>query len=87
MSRIGGSNVWATNLHGNYQDNANCWIQTPAIDLTGLQVAELEFAHWYNFERNWDFGLVEISTDNGDTWTELARYTDLKQSWMLPASL
>lgn len=78
-----GTNVWATNLAGNYLNSADCWIQTPVVDLTGLQIAELEFAHWYNFERNWDYGLLEISTDNGETWLELASYTDLKESWDL----
>lgn len=70
-----GANVWATNLEGNYPNNANAWLMTPAIDLTDHDHALLKFAHWYSLERNWDFGRVEVSTDGGQTWTELARYT------------
>ena len=70
-----GAHVWATNLGGNYPNNANAWLMTPEIDLTGRQHALLKFAHWYSLEGNWDFGRVEVSTDGGQTWTELARYT------------
>src|SRR5690606_36122151 len=48
-----GANVWATNLEGNYPNNANAWLMTPAIDLTDHDHALLKFAHWYSLERNW----------------------------------
>jgi bacillopeptidase F (M6 metalloprotease family)/subtilisin family serine protease len=70
-----GANVWATNLGGNYQESTNASLVTPAIDLSGLSAASLQFAHWYSLERNYDFGYVEITTDGGAHWTELARYT------------
>ena len=70
-----GQYLWATNLHGNYPDNANASLVSPPIDLSGLSAAALQFTHWYSIERNYDYGRVEITADGGATWTELARYT------------
>lgn len=41
---------------------------TRAVDLTGVRSATLEFAAWYDLERNWDFAYVLVSTDGGRTW-------------------
>ncbi|MEZ0481931.1 peptidase M6 [Planococcus sp. SSTMD024] len=32
----------------------------------------LSFEHYYNIEEQWDFAAVQVSTDNGETWTSLA---------------
>lgn len=32
----------------------------------------LTFDHFYDIEEQWDFGVVQVSTDNGETWTSLA---------------
>ncbi|MDF2628635.1 MAG: bacillopeptidase-like protein [Symbiobacteriaceae bacterium] len=70
-----GSNVWATNLAGNYASSTNASLVSPPIDLSGMANAALRFAHWYALERNFDFGRVEVSADAGATWTVLASYT------------
>ena len=33
--------------------------------------AVLTFDHYYDIEEQWDYGVVQVSTDNGDTWTSL----------------
>jgi len=33
--------------------------------------ATLTFDHFYDIEEEWDYGMVQVSTDNGDTWTSL----------------
>ncbi|ANU14095.1 peptidase M23B [Planococcus halocryophilus Or1] len=33
--------------------------------------ATLTFDHFYDIEEQWDYGMVQVSTDNGDTWTSL----------------
>jgi bacillopeptidase F (M6 metalloprotease family)/putative cell wall-binding protein/subtilisin family serine protease len=76
-----GSNVWATNLAGTYSSNAECWLETPPVDLSGCSSAILEFAHWHNLEQNWDFGLVQVSGDGGETWEEAASFTGVKEDW------
>ncbi|TFD92869.1 choice-of-anchor J domain-containing protein [Jeotgalibacillus sp. R-1-5s-1] len=40
-------------------------------DLTGVTEASLAFDHFYEIEEQWDFGTVQVSTDNGETWTSL----------------
>lgn len=72
-----GTHLWATNLSGNYPNGADAWLMTPVIDLTGMTSAALRFAHWYDLERNYDYGHVEVKPVGGGTWTELARYTDI----------
>lgn len=44
---------------------------TRAFDLSGVQKATLQFSTWYELERNWDYGFVTVSTDEGKTWTTL----------------
>lgn len=41
-------------------------------DLTNQTSAMLNFDHYYNIEEDWDFGVVQVSTDNGETWTSLS---------------
>ncbi|MDN7241857.1 immune inhibitor A [Planococcus sp. N028] len=33
--------------------------------------AVLTFDHYYDIEEQWDFGMVQVSTDNGETWKSL----------------
>ncbi|MBW9235428.1 immune inhibitor A, partial [Leptospira santarosai] len=32
----------------------------------------LTFDHFYDIEESWDYGVVQVSTDNGQTWTSLS---------------
>ncbi|MEG9296018.1 immune inhibitor A domain-containing protein [Mangrovibacillus sp. Mu-81] len=41
------------------------------LDLTGKSTANLTFDAWYDIEEQWDFGFVQVSTDNGQNWTSL----------------
>jgi len=44
---------------------------TRTVDLTGKSTATLTFWTWYVIEDYWDFGFVQVSTDDGATWTSL----------------
>lgn len=46
------------------------FIITP-LDLTGCTTASLTFDTYYDIEEQWDFGFVQVSTDNGSTWDTL----------------
>jgi immune inhibitor A len=49
---------------------------TRELDLRDLSSATLTFWTWYDIERWYDYGYVEVSTDGGDTWQVLSgRYT------------
>ncbi|WP_173918507.1 immune inhibitor A domain-containing protein [Halobacillus sp. Marseille-Q1614] len=40
-------------------------------DLTSADNPTLQFEHYLDIEEQWDFGVVQVSTDNGETWTSL----------------
>lgn len=42
------------------------------VDLTSAASATLDFDAWYNIEENWDYAMVQVSTDGGDTWKSLS---------------
>ncbi len=68
-SAYSGSNCWGTNIDSDYSNLVEVWLVTPPIDLTLAATANLTFWNWYEIEKNWDVGVVEISNDLGDTWT------------------
>jgi len=45
---------------------------TGAFDLTEVTSATLRFRTWYDLQRDYDYGFVSVSTDNGTTWRTLA---------------
>ncbi|WML46660.1 immune inhibitor A [Neobacillus sp. PS3-34] len=55
---------------GGQQDESDTNMVTD-VDLTGKSAAELTFDAWYDTEEQWDFGFVQVSTDNGATWKSL----------------
>jgi immune inhibitor A len=42
-----------------------------SVDLTGKSSATLDFDAWYNIEPDWDYAMVQVSTDDGETWESL----------------
>ena len=48
---------------------------TRAFDLSGVQQATLQFATWYEIEKDYDYGFVTVSTDGGETWATLKGQT------------
>jgi len=66
-----GADCWATNLSGDYDNNAFATLTSPSYNLTGLTNPMMQINHWYNIENYWDGGNVKISSDNGSTWTIL----------------
>jgi hypothetical protein len=62
-----GTHLWATNLSGNYPDNADYSLLTPPIYI-GMN-ASLSFWHYLGCESGWDGGNVSVSTNGGSSWT------------------
>ncbi len=48
---------------------------TPSLDCTGVTNITLQFWHYYNAYFSGD-AIVEVSTDGGGTWDEIAHFTD-----------
>ncbi|GAE47913.1 choice-of-anchor J domain-containing protein [Mesobacillus boroniphilus] len=58
-------------LWGNQGDEADNTLIFEA-DLSNVTDATLNFDHYLDIEEHWDFGVVQVSTDGGQTWTSLA---------------
>jgi carboxypeptidase T len=63
---------------GNYVNNATVTMTlTDPIDLTGLNNPQLVFYTKFDIESDWDYGQVQVSTNNGSTWIALeGEYTE-----------
>ena len=58
--------------------NPTCWWSgrgdgidtklTREFDLTALDSATLEFQVWHEIEEGWDYGYVQVSDDDGESW-------------------
>ncbi len=44
---------------------------TRAFDLSSLPTATLDYWLWYDIEEGWDYAYLEISTDDGRTWSTI----------------
>ncbi len=78
-----GINCWATNLSGNYTDNADWTLTIPAQDLSGTTNPGLYFYHWYYTETGYDSGWVEISTNSGSSWIKISQsYGGTSGAWV-----
>ena len=62
---------WATNLSGDYPDDASDQLVSAPIDLSGCSSATLSFWHWYSTESSWDGCQVFIGNSSSGPWTML----------------
>jgi murein tripeptide amidase MpaA len=66
-------NSYTDSPDGNYSNNATVIMTTKnSINLSSFQNARLTFYTKWDIENNWDYGQVEISTNNGTSWIPLA---------------
>jgi len=70
---------WTESPGGDYGSNVDISLSSPVFDLSDKQGATLTFWQIYDIENNFDFGLVEVSTD-GVTWTAVAVFTGEDQN-------
>jgi N-acetylneuraminic acid mutarotase len=65
-----GSNAWATNLSGNYNDNEQSTLTSPDIDMSayvGRNVI-VSWWQWLQTEPGLDYMYVNVSNDGGNSW-------------------
>jgi len=78
------THAWSDSPNTLYANNANASLTSPVVDLQGYAGTTLSFRQRYELEQGYDFGHVEISTDGGSNWTEVAVYTgEQTSSWAL----
>ena len=75
------SNSWTDSPGGVYGNNRNTALTSPPIDLSEAVGVEFSFWQRYATEAGWDFCHVEISADNGASWTEIATYDGTNTTW------
>ncbi|MEM7032174.1 MAG: hypothetical protein AAF629_21665, partial [Chloroflexota bacterium] len=56
--------------YSNRGDDSNATL-TRAIDLTSVDKATLNYWTWFDIEEDWDYAYVEVSVDEGKSWTIL----------------
>lgn len=72
---VSGENAWGTKLNGPYTPNQEHILVSPTIDLAESEHATIYFQQWYDIdEMIGEYGYVEISKDDGETWDQLERY-------------
>lgn len=73
---------WTDSPSGDYDNNADISLTSVgSFDLTTIPDPGLVFWHQYDIERWFDYGYVEVSTDNGETWTQELDVTGLNENW------
>lgn len=75
------SHSWADSPNGNYGDNRNVAITSPLIDLTDYTDVTLKFWQTCITEPGYDYCRVEISTNGGNSWTQVAAYDGSNSPW------
>jgi len=64
---VGATGCW----WGNSGDSIDATLSR-TVDLTQQSRATLNYQVWFELEKNWDYGYVEVSTDGGRTWEILS---------------
>lgn len=76
LSASSGDNAYATRLSGNYADDTTGYLYTNCYDLTSVNTPELSFKMGFDIENEFDYLLVEYSTDRGANWQILGSASD-----------
>jgi len=76
------SYAWWNGTEGTwvYSNNVDASIITPLITLGDN--SEFECWNWYYLESNYDYGYIELSTDNGTTWSQLTSFNGNSGNWV-----
>ncbi len=69
------SRCWTDSPAGNYVNGSSSSLTSPLIDFSGLDEVAVTIAHSHQIENRFDFGVVEYSTDDGETWARAANFT------------
>ncbi|UCF91636.1 MAG: S8 family serine peptidase, partial [Desulfobacterales bacterium] len=84
-----GAYAWSDSPGGNYPNDAESWLVSPAIDLTAADdAAKVTFANTGMLEDGYDFFGIHFSADGGATWswkyTLSGDFSDQWYGWSAP---
>ena len=60
------ANCFGTNISSEYTEEANVWLRSPPIDLSTAAEATVKYAHYWDIEREFDFGSVRVLDASDD---------------------
>lgn len=88
-SAASGNYAWVTNLEGSYNNNEISYLASPCLDFSSFaEDPRIAFHLNFDSESCCDEAWVEVSTDDGDSWskvglggTGLNWYNDLPNNW------
>jgi uncharacterized repeat protein (TIGR01451 family) len=75
------SHAWTDSPGGEYADDADVSLASMLFSLVGFTDPGLRFWSHHDIEEGWDHGCVEVSTDDGASWAEVACYTGSSTEW------
>ncbi|MBN1756180.1 T9SS type A sorting domain-containing protein [bacterium] len=64
-----GSYCFGTRIAGDYPNSANSYLYFPRMALEGTNYPYLDFWHWYDTDEGQDGGNLQISTNDGVSWS------------------
>ncbi|MFD2568442.1 T9SS type A sorting domain-containing protein [Pseudotenacibaculum haliotis] len=71
-----GTQAYLTGVSGNYPNGVTSYLYTNCYDLSQITNPVLSFKMAFDIEENWDYLLVEYSTDGGNNWQTLGSASD-----------
>ena len=75
------THAWTDSPGGDYGNSQAVALISPRLDLSDYSAVTLSFWHTYAIEEDYDYGRVQVSSDDGASWTELNSYTGSSNSW------
>ncbi|MBN1583309.1 MAG: hypothetical protein JXA89_21545 [Anaerolineae bacterium] len=72
---------WTDSPGNDYANGTDASLTTVPFAIGKLSWPVLQFRTCYAFEDNYDYGYVETSSDDGQTWTQVAEYTGKSTHW------
>ncbi len=76
LSTPNGQKAYATKLVGNHPDNTKGYLYTKYYNLSNIINPVLRFKMAFDIEQDWDYMIVEYSTDKGINWNTLGSAND-----------
>ncbi|MCU0304341.1 MAG: hypothetical protein MUC56_09830 [Thermoanaerobaculales bacterium] len=78
------SHSWTDSPGGQYGNSWDRSLVSSRLDLTEVAGVVLELKHIYDLESGYDYGRIEVSTDDGASWTTVASFDGTQTaSWEL----
>lgn len=75
--------AWSDSPGGDYSNHTDISLTLNSpLNLTGLTNPTLTFWSWLDLETGYDDAYVEVSTNGGSTWIQVASYTGHNTNWV-----